>query len=307
MKALVAALTTALEQDIHVARLDDARDEGARAREAAEAGEGRRSAIPTSGATTRRSSIARDDYAGNLRRASVFEVKRNFAKLGKPVDKTEWSMTPPTVNAYYASQFAEIVFPGRHPAAAVLRRDDRRRGELRRDRRGHRPRADARLRRLGPQVRRRREPEGLVDRRRRQGLRRACGVHRRPVLRLLAGERSEDGAAGLPARAGSRSARTSATTAACGSRTWPSGTRSPASRETKVDGFTPDQRFFLGFAQVWCQNTTDAESLQRILTDPHSPGVFRTNGTVSNMPEFERAFSCTPGAPMAPIKRCRVW
>jgi predicted metalloendopeptidase len=74
-----------------------------------------------------------------------------------------------------------------------------------------------------------------------------------------------------------------------------------------VDGFTADQRFFLGFAQVWCQNVTDAESLQRILTDPHSPGRFRANGTVSNMPEFAEAFSCKAGAPMAPEKRCRVW
>jgi predicted metalloendopeptidase len=76
---------------------------------------------------------------------------------------------------------------------------------------------------------------------------------------------------------------------------------------TSVDGFTPEQRFFLGFAQVWCQNSTDADALQRIVTDPHSSGRFRTNGTVSNMPEFQEAFSCKAGAPMAPEKRCRVW
>ena len=74
-----------------------------------------------------------------------------------------------------------------------------------------------------------------------------------------------------------------------------------------VNGLTPEQRFFLGFAQVWCQNTTPAESMQRIMTDPHSPGKFRTNGTLSNMPEFVKAFSCKPGSPMAPEKRCRVW
>ena len=76
---------------------------------------------------------------------------------------------------------------------------------------------------------------------------------------------------------------------------------------TVVSGYTPEQRFFLGFAQVWCQNVTDAESLQRIVTDPHSAGAFRTNGTVSNMPEFAKAFGCEPGAPMAPENRCRVW
>jgi endothelin-converting enzyme/putative endopeptidase len=58
---------------------------------------------------------------------------------------------------------------------------------------------------------------------------------------------------------------------------------------------------------VWCQNSTDAESMQRIMTDPHSPGAFRANGTLSNMPEFAAAFSCKPGTPMAPLKRCRVW
>jgi predicted metalloendopeptidase len=73
------------------------------------------------------------------------------------------------------------------------------------------------------------------------------------------------------------------------------------------DGLTAAQRFFLGYAQVWCQNSTDEDALQRIVTDPHSPGRFRVNGVVSNMPEFAEAFKCKPGAPMAPEKRCRVW
>ncbi len=70
------------------------------------------------------------------------------------------------------------------------------------------------------------------------------------------------------------------------------------------DGLTSAQRFFLGYAQVWCQNSTEEDSLQRIVTDPHSPGRFRVNGVVSNMPEFAEAFKCKPGAPMAPEKRC---
>ena len=74
-----------------------------------------------------------------------------------------------------------------------------------------------------------------------------------------------------------------------------------------VDGYTPEQRFFLGFAQVWCQNSTDADALQRIFTDPHSSGRFRVNGTISNMPEFQQAFTCKAGTAMAPEKRCRVW
>jgi endothelin-converting enzyme/putative endopeptidase len=74
-----------------------------------------------------------------------------------------------------------------------------------------------------------------------------------------------------------------------------------------VDGFTADQRFFLGFAQVWCQNQTPEASRLRAQTDPHSPGNYRVNGVVSNMPEFRQAFSCKEGSPMAPVKSCRVW
>ena len=70
---------------------------------------------------------------------TAFEVARRLAKLGKPVDRDEWGMTPQTVNAYYNPSMNEIVFPGGDPATAVLRHGGRRRGQLRRDRRGHRP------------------------------------------------------------------------------------------------------------------------------------------------------------------------
>ena len=73
------------------------------------------------------------------------------------------------------------------------------------------------------------------------------------------------------------------------------------------DGFTPEQRLFLGFAQVWCQNQTDETARMRAQTDPHSPGRWRANGTVSNMPEFQQAFGCKAGAPMVREKPCRVW
>jgi endothelin-converting enzyme/putative endopeptidase len=74
-----------------------------------------------------------------------------------------------------------------------------------------------------------------------------------------------------------------------------------------LDGFTPEQRFFLGFAQVWCQNVTDEAARLRAQTDPHSPGEWRVNGTVSNMPEFREAFGCKAGSPMVREKPCRVW
>jgi predicted metalloendopeptidase len=77
--------------------------------------------------------------------------------------------------------------------------------------------------------------------------------------------------------------------------------------DTKLNGLTPQQQFFLGFAQVWCENSTDANARVRAMTDPHSPGQFRTNGVVQNMKEFEQAFGCKEGDPMVSEKACRVW
>ncbi len=73
------------------------------------------------------------------------------------------------------------------------------------------------------------------------------------------------------------------------------------------DGFSPDQRFFIGFAQWACENDRPENLRVKALTDPHSPGAYRINGVVVNMPEFERAFSCKAGQPMVGAKRCRVW
>ena len=78
-------------------------------------------------------------------------------------------------------------------------------------------------------------------------------------------------------------------------------------KQDKVEGFTPEQRFFLGFAQVWCENMSPQESRQRAMTAPHSPGRYRVNGTVPNMPEFQKAYSCKAGQPMVSANACRVW
>ena len=74
-----------------------------------------------------------------------------------------------------------------------------------------------------------------------------------------------------------------------------------------MDGFTPDQRFFLGFAQVWCEHRSEEYSRLLATVDPHSPGQFRVNGVVQNMPEFQKAFSCKAGQPMVRQNACRVW
>ena len=77
--------------------------------------------------------------------------------------------------------------------------------------------------------------------------------------------------------------------------------------EEKIGGFTEAQRYFLGFAQVWCQNTKDAAARQAALVDPHSPGRERVNGSVQNFDEFGKAFNCKKGTPMYPTNSCRVW
>jgi putative endopeptidase len=75
----------------------------------------------------------------------------------------------------------------------------------------------------------------------------------------------------------------------------------------KIDGYTEAQRYFLGFAQVWCQNQTEQSARQSALTDPHSPGRWRVNGSVQNFDQFGKAFGCTKGQPMFPAASCRVW
>ena len=78
-------------------------------------------------------------------------------------------------------------------------------------------------------------------------------------------------------------------------------------KRPKIDGFTPEQRFFLSFGQIWCQNNREESTRLRARTDPHSPGKFRVNGVLENMPEFQKAFSCQASQPMVSPAACRVW
>ena len=78
-------------------------------------------------------------------------------------------------------------------------------------------------------------------------------------------------------------------------------------KDQKIDGFTADQRFFIGYAQIWCENSTPQALRQQALTNPHSPGQYRVNGTLQNMPEFQKAFSCKAGQPMVSQNACHVW
>ena len=132
--------------------------------------------------------VSPDDLLGNVAAASAFETDRQLRKIGSPVDRDEWFMLPQTVNAYYNPGTNEICFPAGHPAEAVLQPRCRRGRELRRHRRGDRPRDRPRLRRPGRAVRRRRQPQRLVERRRQGGVRGEVQGADRAVQRVRAAE-----------------------------------------------------------------------------------------------------------------------
>ena len=249
--------------------------------------------------------VRRDDYAGNARRAQVFEVKRSHARIDRPTDRTLWGMTPPTVNAYYSSANNEIVFPAGilQPPFFDRRADDAvnfggigvvigheythgfddqgskfdAEGNLANwwtdaDRKAFEERTDCFAKQYGEYVVVKDPANGDV----------------RLNGRLTLGENAADN--------GGLRVSYMALRKALG--TGPRG---------RIDGFTPEQRFFLGFANVWCQNVTEAAARQLAQTDTHSAGEFRVIGSVSNMPEFQEAFGCKAGQPMVRENACRAW
>ncbi|MGH9530580.1 MAG: M13 family metallopeptidase, partial [Terriglobales bacterium] len=248
--------------------------------------------------------IARGDLLGNFLRANEFESRRELNKIEKPVDRNEWGMTPPTVNAYYNPSLNEIVFP-----AGILQPpffdkemddainfggiglvighelthgfDDQGRkydlqGNLRdwwtrNDAKEFEQRASCVANEYGGFV--------AVDDLKLNG-------------RLTLGENTADnGGARISFMALHHEIA-----------------QDPTARAAqKIDGYTPDQRFFLGFARVWCQKRRPQYQRMLVNVDPHSPGKYRVDGTVENMPEFEQAWSCKAGQPMVSAKACRVW
>ena len=305
MKTLVDALTVALQQDIN--QLDWMTQETkVKALEKLRLLNKNKIGYPDAWRDYSKVTVSRTDYLGNNRRADREDVRRDYDELGKPVDRTRWSMTPPTVNAYYSSQLAEIVFP-----AGILQPPffDRSADEA------------VNFGGIGAVIGHE-LTHGFDDQGRKfdgngnltDWWTDADGKAFEQRASCVADQYSKyspvnDPKSGAPAYLNGR--------LTLGENIGDNGgvriafmalmNTLEGKPRTVVSGYTPEQRFFLGFAQVWCQNVTDAESLQRIVTDTHSAGAFRTNGTVSNMPEFAKAFGCKPGAPMAPENRCRVW
>ena len=244
--------------------------------------------------------IVRGDALGNDERATAFAAAYNRAKIGRKVDPSEWTMTPPTVNANYSQFENNVNFPAGilQPPFFDQTMDDAVNfggigaaigHELTHgfDDQGRKFDAHGNLADWWTEADAKefeKRASCLADEY--SGFTVAGGVHLNG--RLTLGENTAD-------NGGVRIALMALEDALKGS---PSPPR---------DGFTPEQRLFLGWGQVWCENATEQDAKLRAQTDPHSPGRYRVNGVLSNMPEFQKAYGCAPKAPMVRENACRVW
>jgi len=243
--------------------------------------------------------VKRDDALGNSFRADEFEFHRVLNKIGKPLDRGEWDMTPPTVNAYYDPQMNNINFPAGilQPPFFYNDMDDAVNfggigmvigHELTHgfDDQGRQFDAQGNLKDWWTK----KDAEEFQQRA-------ACvadeysGFSVAPGAfingKLTLGENTAD-------NGGVRIALMALL-------------NTIGQKKDKVDGFTPEQRMFLAFGQVWCTNEREEALRLQVQTNEHSPARFRVNGVVENMPEFQKAFACKAGQPMAPVHACRVW
>ena len=247
--------------------------------------------------------VDRGPYVENVFRADRFEFRRDLAKIGKPVDRTEWGMTPPTVNAYYNPSMNEIVFP-----AGILQPPF------------YDPEADDAINYGGigavighemthgfddqgakfdgqGNLKNWWSPDDLKSFQARAGCveKQFDSFEVEPKLhengKLVLGESIADlGGLTIAYVAFQRSLQ-----------------GKPAPKD--IDGFSSEQRFFLGWAQVWADNIRPEYARLLVNTDPHPLARFRANGPLSNMPAFAKAFACKPGDPMVrpATERCQVW
>ena len=242
------------------------------------------------------------DFVANILNAATFEYNYNVAKLGKPIDKTEWGMTPPTVNAYYNPAFNEIVFPAgilQYPFFDFSADDAVNYGGIGGvighemthgfDDQGRQYDENGNLRDWWTEEDAKKfEEKANVVVEQFNSYTVLDTVHVNGELTL--GENLADlGGLAISYEAFKK-------------------TKQGQSNEL-IDGYTPDQRFFLSWAQVWRANTRPEEMANRIVTDPHSPNEWRCNGPLSNMEEFYQAFGVKQGDKMyrPAAERVRVW
>jgi putative endopeptidase len=244
--------------------------------------------------------VKRDDYFGNVIRAYRFEDAREWHKLGKPVDLNEWGMTPPTVNAYFNPQMNDINFPAGvlQPPLYDPKLDDAPNygntgstigHELTHafDDEGRQFDAKGNLRDWWTAA----DAKGFEERInciRDQYAGYVVVDDQHINSKLTSGEDVADLGGTLLAYIA-----------------WKKQVEGKPLQN--MDGFTPDQRYFIGMAQWACENSRPEELRVRTATDPHSPGFARVNGVVANMPEFQKAFSCKAGQPLVHTPTCKVW
>ena len=249
--------------------------------------------------------IDRGPFVLNTIRAEKFEADRDVQKIGKPVDRTDWGMTPPTVNAYYNPNMNEIVFPAGilQPPFFYANADDAvNYGAIGAvighemthgfDDQGRQFDAVGNLRDWWSK-----ESAEEYDKRRKAVVDQYSLNEPLPGLHvngeLTQGENIADIGGVKLAYAALQKALD----------------KHPEERTKKIDGLTPEQRFFLSFAAIWRSKIRDEDQKLRLNTDPHSPAQFRVNGPLSNLPEFQQAFNIPDGSPMArpADKRVNIW
>ncbi|MEO6983360.1 MAG: M13 family metallopeptidase [Edaphobacter sp.] len=244
-----------------------------------------------------------DDALGNSYRANAFENDRQLAKIGKPVDRNEWEMTPPTVNAYYDPSMNDINFPAGilQPAFYDPKQDDA-------VNYGHIGAV------IGHELTHGFDDEGkkfdgkgnlsnwwTAEDTKKFVARTDCLVNQYGNFtavddvkvngQLTLGENTADnGGLLLAYMAYMERAK-----------------KEGVDLTAKKEGFTPAQHFYIAYAQNWCENSRPEMIRTQVLTDPHSPDQFRANGAIVNQPGFAAAFGCKKGSPMVPVNSCRVW
>ncbi|MCU1327152.1 MAG: endothelin-converting enzyme [Bryobacterales bacterium] len=250
--------------------------------------------------------IVRGDLVGNDLRASSFAVQHSLNKIGHPPDKSEWSMTPPTVNAYYSPAANNINFPAgilqppfffkegdeaaNYGAIGAVVGHELTHGF---DDSGRQYDGDGNLREWWT------AEDASKFKEKADCIVQEYGAFKATADTNLNGKLTlgENGADNAGVRLAFMALMDAiAKLDAAGGKSMPG-----------VADFTPQQRFFLAYGQVWCQNISDEAARVRALTDPHSLGRYRVNGVLQNMPEFQRAFGCQAGQPMVSSKGCRVW
>ncbi len=244
--------------------------------------------------------IVRGDEIGNSQRASWFEFHRWLAKIGQPVDRKEWGMTPPTVNAYYDPQKNDINFPAgilQPPLFSALSDAAPNYGDTGAtmghelthafDDEGSQFDAQGNLRNWWTETDRKEFDQ-----------RAQCVVDQYSGYTII-----DDIKINGKLTNGEDLADLGGTLLAY--MAWQEDTK--LQYLMPLDGLTPDQRFFVAYGQSWCTNEREENKRLRATVDPHSPEKYRTNGVVANMPEFRAAFHCKPGQPMVRKNACRVW